>query len=314
MQDVHIAMVIVGVLSATGTAGNALAIYVFFHQRHKLTSTIFILTLGCTDFVTSFVTMPFTIVYELLEWKFDCDVVCKIYHFLLTSTVPFSALIMVAIAVDRYICIVHPLKHVTIMSIQRAKAVVVVLLLGAVTLGLLGCLLYGTTSREVTCIPNTFTEDNMVFNETQRYRKVADAELCNVSLEVVNVKIIHTGTCYLNNIILGTSFFIVYQKIYSAIFAVCSVAVIVLYGFIYHSVLKRRRHHLKTALMLSIVAVIFILAFLPAWLMALWVLKFNFIIFYLYFTYNVANPIVYAFLNENFRNQLKMLMKCKPAS
>ena len=54
----------------------------------------------------------------------------------MTSTVPFSALNMVAIAVDRYICIVHPLKHVTIMTINRAKYVVGALLLMAITLGL----------------------------------------------------------------------------------------------------------------------------------------------------------------------------------
>ena len=163
MQNVHVAIVILGVLSVAGTAGNALAIYVFAHQKHKLTSTVFILTLACTDFLTSLVTMPFTIVYELLEKKLEYDVVCKIYSFLLASTVPFSALIMVAIAVDRYICIVHPLKHITMMSNGRAKVMVGLLLLLALTLGLLCCLLYGTYLREATCVKTEFTQhqDNM---------------------------------------------------------------------------------------------------------------------------------------------------------
>ena len=61
---VRIAMVIVGVLSVSGIIGNALVIYVFARQKQKLTSTIFILTLACTDFVTSLVTMPYTIVID----------------------------------------------------------------------------------------------------------------------------------------------------------------------------------------------------------------------------------------------------------
>ena len=66
--------------------GNALAIYVFAQQKQKLTSTIFILTLVCTDFVAYLVTMPFTIVFELLETKVEYDAVCKIYYLLVTAT------------------------------------------------------------------------------------------------------------------------------------------------------------------------------------------------------------------------------------
>ena len=313
MHEVHIAMVIVGFLSVAGTAGNALVIYVFSHQKQKMTSTIFILSLAYADFMTSFVTMPFTITSELLEFKLEYDPVCKIFHFLVTSTVPFSALNMVAIAVDRYICIVHPLKHVTIMTINRAKYVVGALLLMAITLGLLSCLIFGTSLRQVTCVMINSTDDSMA-NETSHHRTVADAALCNASLEVVNFEIIQTGYCLRNDIILGRSFFVVVQKIHISIFAVCLVVVIVLYVVIYRTVLKCKRQHPKTAVMLSIVSVIFIVAFLPAWLMSLKVLKFNIIIFYLYFTYNVANPIVYAFLNENFRSQLQVLVKCKRAS
>jgi cholecystokinin A receptor/hypocretin (orexin) receptor 2 len=63
-------------------------------------------------------------------------------------------------------------------------------------------------------------------------------------------------------------------------------------------------NNIKTALMLSIVAVIFIVVFLPAWLMMHTIIPFNATIFYLYFTYNVSNPFVYAFMNPDFRNQM----------
>ena len=76
----------------------------------------------------------------------------------------------------------------------------------------------------------------------------------------------------------------------------------------------RRRTHLKTAVMLSIVAITYIVAFLPAWLMILEIIQFHVVVFYLYFTHHVTNPIIYAFLNEDFRQQLLYLMKCKRES
>ena len=71
---------------------------------------------------------------------------------------------------------------------------------------------------------------------------------------------------------------------------------------------RLRMANIKTALMLSVVALTYIIAFLPAWLMALRVIPMSVIVFYLYFTYNVANPIIYAFLNQSFRNHLKALI------
>jgi cholecystokinin A receptor/hypocretin (orexin) receptor 2 len=41
--------------------------------------------------------------------------------FFITSNVPFAAFIMVAIAVDRYLCICHPFRH--LMNAQRAKRI-----------------------------------------------------------------------------------------------------------------------------------------------------------------------------------------------
>lgn len=74
---------------------------------------------------------------------------------------------------------------------------------------------------------------------------------------------------------------------------------------------KLRVANIKTALMLSIVAFMYIIAFTPAWMMALGVIDMNVIIYYLYFTYNVANPVIYAFLNNNFRTHLQAMFRCK---
>ena len=193
LATVHVAMVIVGFLS--GTIGNALVIYVFARQKPKLTSTIFILTLACIDFATSLVTMPYTIVVVLLNTfnKVQYDVVCRIYQFLVTNTVPFSAFVMVDIAFDRYLCIVHPFKRVTSMTLKQVKAIVAWLFFLAFTLGLLCCLIYGTL-REVTFVKtNNFTLEISSSNETSQCGKVADQVHSNATLERVSIKIVNTG-------------------------------------------------------------------------------------------------------------------------
>lgn len=403
---VQVAVAILGVLSVSGTIGNALVLYVFSSQKQKLSSTIFILTLAGTDFISSLVTMPYTIAMELLKFKIEYDVVCKLYHFLVTTTVPFSAFVMVAIAVDRYLCIVHPFKHT--MTIKRAKIIVVLLAILAGTLGVLCCMVYGVSSSSY-YDPNAAANFTPLFDTGNGINEThIPVSYWNFTLEDLKRRtfIVNKGMCHKDELIFDKSFFSVYQKIYSAFFAICAVIVIVLYAIIYRSVLTRRRQRLhltkrccgfwaqpttlenehenteftvlnngkldkdksaatngnspkykesiqmekmpveknvaaeqnaksdtdalvrpsgvsrakleklrmaniKTAVMLSIVAITYIVAFTPAWLMAHHVLSMNVVVFYLYFTYNVANPVIYAFLNQGFRNHLQSLTNCK---
>jgi cholecystokinin A receptor/hypocretin (orexin) receptor 2 len=68
--------------------------------------------------------------------------------------------------------------------------------------------------------------------------------------------------------------------------------------------------NIRTALMLFVVTLVFILAFLPSWLMAHGVVPFHALVFYFYFAYNVCNPIIYAFMNPTFRKELQELICC----
>lgn len=84
-----------------GCLGNGLVLYVFSKKSDKATSTIFILALAWTDFFTCLIFMPFTAVFIYLNSRLYVDFFCKLYQFLNTSSVPLSAFIMAAIAVDR---------------------------------------------------------------------------------------------------------------------------------------------------------------------------------------------------------------------
>lgn len=69
--------------------------------------------------------------------------------------------------------------------------------------------------------------------------------------------------------------------------------------------------NIRTAVMLFVVTIVFLIAFLPAWLMASQLLAYNQIVFYMYFVYHTANPFIYAFMNKSFRDDLGKVIKCQ---
>lgn len=335
---IHAVVGMLSFFSVIGTTGNALVLYVYTRKRNKLAATVFIISLATTDLTTSVVVMPYTIVIEYLNYYVKYDIFCKMYMFFITSNVPFAAFIMVGIAFDRYFCIVHPFKH--LINAQRAKIITVSMAVLAFTLGIITALNYSVY------------------------------EGCGGVNDTCAVKF--TGVCKTSEILLPHTFTLYYQRLYTALFFLALVVVMVLYALIYRSVLirraKRRRQrrsmcsyttskeswfqeyrfsmvsslrkhseekneksnsavesellrqlairerglvaNIKTALMLFVVTAVFILVFLPAWLMAHQIIDYNRVIFYMYFAYNVANPIIYAFMNKAFRRQLKIVFKC----
>lgn len=387
--DVQIAIGIMCVFSVVGVIGNGLVLYGFTRARSKYTSTIFILTLAGTDFATCLITIPATIAMELNSFKMDSDILCKLYHFLTTSTISFSALTMVLIAIDRYFCICRPFMKV--MSVPRAGVLIFISVLIAFVIGVLSCLnfgVFGLRTSNSSIVNTSIFNLNITLEETSK--RVAEAKeiyhnesgaLTN-EVQPLTETVFFDGRCHLNVLIFGSVGARRFQTAHSVFYAICEIAVIFIYCIIYGFILKRRQRRLrnesfpccsfkqspigendnteivylgndattqtgddlnlnetsssgkfrngftdrtksvlqsklekirmnniKTALMLSIVAIIFILAFLPAWLMILNVIDMNVTVFYCYFLYNVSNPLVYAFMNPEFRNQLFQIFK-----
>ena len=406
-MEVYIVMGLLTFLSIVGTAGNALVLYVFSKKRDKLVSTLFILVMAFVDFVTCLIVIPYTIVLEYLNFYVKYDFACKLYQFLITSNIPFSALVMVAIAIDRYLCICHPFLHA--LNIARAKVMVGFLAVFSICVGIIVALIHGVTTYEpveidqlvesidnnthyystehqISSFPNTsqmFVMDLELSNSTQA--NILQTETSRQHNKSSHFEYLYTGQCGPTTALLGETFQWYYQKIYTAMFLVCLIIVIVLYILIYKSVLERRTKrmkqkskalplintatqnntaeetlitntngdgshvettviaasngsmqtkesqrmlkesksknskrkstkkdksrmaNLKTAAMLFVVTVVFVVTFLPAFLMANEYIPTNAIIFYMYFANNVANPVIYSFMNKNFRDDLRKI-------
>ncbi|XP_074646160.1 uncharacterized protein LOC141902370 isoform X2 [Tubulanus polymorphus] len=70
-----------------------------------------------------------------------------------------------------------------------------------------------------------------------------------------------------------------------------------------------RRNHIKTAKMLFLVTLVFVLSWVPPNLINLKLVPYSSLVFSLFYVNNVANPIIYSFLNKRFRDDIKRLFK-----
>lgn len=237
--ELYIVVSYLSVLAVVGSTGNALVMYVFSKKKDKLTSTLFIIALATVDFITCLVVMPFTIYMEVVDFHVSSDVCCKLYQFFITCNIPFSALVMVAIAVDRYLCICHP--FVRLLTISRAKILIGFLAAVAATLGACVAMFFGVYERREAVTDEAWntTElngmDTIVMtldNSPPTSAAVTDTDHGD--------GLINTGKCEENDLILSHNFQWYYQKLYTFMYPVCLLVVVVLYVLIYRSVLRRR--------------------------------------------------------------------------
>jgi len=70
---------------------------------------------------------------------------------------------------------------------------------------------------------------------------------------------------------------------------------------------QRQSAHIRTAAMLFVVTLVFMLTFGPAFLMSLNVIAYHRLVFYIFFFNNVANPVIYSFMNSYFRRELNAM-------
>ncbi|XP_042552236.1 neuropeptide FF receptor 1 [Dipodomys spectabilis] len=92
--------------------GNALVCFIVLKNRHMRTVTnMFILNLAISDLLVGIFCMPTTLVDNLITgWPFD-NATCKMSGLVQGMSVSASVFTLVAIAVERFRCIVHPFRE-----------------------------------------------------------------------------------------------------------------------------------------------------------------------------------------------------------
>ncbi|GFR71284.1 orexin receptor type 2 [Elysia marginata] len=500
------------VFSILGIVGNAFAFLIYYRKRDKGTSTIFILSLAVTDFITCLIMIPFSMTNELLLYKLSSQFFCKVFMFLQTHLILLSSFIMVGIGIDRYFCICHPFLRV--VTVPRAKIILVLMVILSSAICIIPCffysvyqqrtfnetiIVYNSTYREVLIEDSDSDELQVPLNITRWISSLSDAvlpteasggqaargfpygaspppgyisassaaslspggiqgttasppsyytnglflepardfldsiagsgkptlaspsqsrasSLLAASLTFLNTSTvlpsvesstnaaenasyivyemvtreIYTGYCYQTYAVLPKQYLKYYQRFHASIFLVEFIILALLYILIYNTILvrrawkaKRRRMsgyastvngkpeetqlthinanatvnpeggdaapglngngesqpsaetgllnqrnkdpaagrvsaamrdrafyaNIRTAAMLFVVTVVFVISFMPSWFMGLKFLKFNIIVFYMFYINNVVNPIIYAFMNRAFRDDLVQLLK-----
>lgn len=118
-----------------GILGNGLALWIFcFHMRPWKSSTVLLFNLAMADFLLNLV-LPLRANYyhSGIKWKFGPSL-CNICLFMLAMNRSGSTFFLMAIAVDRYLRVVHP--HHPINSLSVSKAVLGVVAMWLVTISM----------------------------------------------------------------------------------------------------------------------------------------------------------------------------------
>ncbi|XP_052097412.1 orexin receptor type 2-like [Mytilus californianus] len=94
------------VLFMSGLVGNALVCFVIWRslQMHTVVNT-FIFNLAFSDFLVILFCLPATLLQDVTETWYLGDTMCKIIHFIQTTSVSVSVLTLSAISVERYFAI-----------------------------------------------------------------------------------------------------------------------------------------------------------------------------------------------------------------
>ena len=100
--------ILFGVITLSGLVGNGLVIYVIVsRERMQTVTNLLLLNLAVADLAFVVVVPPFT-AYQMaaMWWPFG-DVACRLLHYLVNVTAYVTVYTLVAVAVMRYLTVVH---------------------------------------------------------------------------------------------------------------------------------------------------------------------------------------------------------------
>uniref|UniRef100_A0A1I8IRX6 G_PROTEIN_RECEP_F1_2 domain-containing protein n=1 Tax=Macrostomum lignano TaxID=282301 RepID=A0A1I8IRX6_9PLAT len=203
-----VAYIIMASIIAVGAAGNSIVLYVYAKKKDGHAANVFILSLAVSDLLACTLVIPMTVAMEARNYETSA-LVCRLHYLLNCSGIPFSSMLMAAIAVERYFCICKPFLRA--ITVRRAKAIVATLVAVAVTLG-----------------ATTASGNSPATGECREISDLSDGPSMTVSRA-------------------SLVFYRVFQAIHLSLYLLCIVLVFILYVLIYESVLRLRRRRRQRA-------------------------------------------------------------------
>uniref|UniRef100_G3PTJ9 Neuropeptide FF receptor 2 n=1 Tax=Gasterosteus aculeatus TaxID=69293 RepID=G3PTJ9_GASAC len=286
--------------------GNGVVCFIVLRSRNMRTVTnLFILNLAISDLLVGIFCMPTTLVDNIITgWPFG-SLVCKLSGTVQGISVSASVFTLVAIAVDRFRCIVYPFKQKLTIATSKLIIVVIWVLAGCIMCPS-GVMLQVTREQRVRIVTGSDTRpfywcrENWPNQEMRKiYTTVLFANIYLAPLSLIVVMYARIGITLCKTTIPQTNRPGVEGR---------------------HTISKRKN---RVIMMLLIVALLFILSWLPLWTLmmlsdygSLTEHQHRVINIYVYplahwlaFFNSSVNPIIYGFFNENFRRGFQAAFK-----
>ena len=117
--------VLFGVVTLSGLVGNGLVIYVIItKERMQTVTNLLLLNLAVADLAFVLVVPPFTAYQMAAEWWPFGDVACRLLHYLVNVTAYVTVYTLVAVAVMRYLTVVHGARTLRYRTPRVTAAVI----------------------------------------------------------------------------------------------------------------------------------------------------------------------------------------------
>ncbi|XP_069711088.1 neuropeptide FF receptor 2 [Phaenicophaeus curvirostris] len=293
--------------------GNGVVCFTILRSKHMRTVTnLFILNLAVSDLLVGIFCMPTTLLDNIIAgWPFG-SLVCKMSGMVQGISVSASVFTLVAIAVDRFRCIVYPFKQK--LTIPTAVVIIAVIWILAVAIMCPSAVMLQVQEEK------HFRVILGYGNETR------PVYWCREDWPDPGMRKIYTTVLFANIYLAPLSLIIImYARISIALFNTAVPAVGKHSQEQRHSVSKKKQRVIK---MLIIVALLFTLSWLPLWTVMMLSdyanlsdAQLQIINIYIYpfahwlaFFNSSVNPIIYGFFNENFRRGFQAAFKLQLCS
>ncbi|KAM9381683.1 neuropeptide FF receptor 2 [Phaethornis superciliosus] len=294
-------------------AGNGVVCFIVLRNKHMRTVTnLFILNLAVSDLLVGIFCMPTTLLDNIIAgWPFG-SLVCKMSGMVQGISVSASVFTLVAIAVDRFRCIVYPFKQK--LSSPTALAIIALIWLLAVAIMCPSAVMLQVQEEK---------HFRVILGSGNATRPVY---WCREDWPNPGMRKIYTTVLFANIYLAPLSLILImYARIGIALFHT------ELPQAGQHSQEQRHgvsRKKQKVIKMLVVVALLFTLSWLPLWTLmmlsdyaSLSDIQLQIINIYIYpfahwlaFFNSSVNPIIYGFFNENFRRGFQAAFKLQLCS